>query len=439
MKRENFQTTDESYYCVIYIVGTKGKDFLILYLRKRINTTRNIFFTSKNGVQINITTSPRLDTTLKAKIDRKMYVPSSHHIILPPEVNPKSYQIEEKSVIFETSGDVFVFSQEDGVASFGSTTLIPLHKLSTKYVVLSMQPHWQYQYQYSQLALSAIEDNTTVLITFRLQHVPSINIKGTLYEESDVFTISLDRFQTYYIEHFIDLTGTVVEASAPIAVFSGIDCDPYAYSNNYCHHLFEQLPPTDSADKTYIVPPNMDNRDTVIRVKAIENTTITYMFGRSVQNRSIYKRDYFDIRITSSQTGFIKSETPFLVAAIGLSIRRPRQTVYGPTMTIVPGINQYLDYYKMFVPFGYDHNYISIIIRESSKDSFRVNGSVVETGDIAFEENVSVRTVSYNVRSIRVAEGELTASTLNGEHFGLISSGVTVNKSYAFSGNSILP
>lgn len=437
MKQEHFQITIESNYCVIYIVGTRGKEFLILFLGKKINTTKNIFFTTKNGVQINITTSPRLDTSLKAKIDREIYVPSSHHIVLPAELNPNRFHIEEKSVIFETSGDVFVFCQEDGVASFGSTTLIPLHKLSTKYVVLSMQPIWFDIIQYSQLALSAIEDNTTVLITFKLPGVSSINIKGTIYNESDVFTITLDRFQTYYIEHFIDLTGTVVEASAPIAVFSGIDCDPHDFSNNYCHHLFEQLPPTDSADKTYIVPPNMDNRDTVIRVKAIENTTITYMFGRSVQNRSIYKLDYFDITITSSQTGFIKSETPFLVAAIGLPIYRQNQAVYGPTMTIVPGINQYLYYYKMFVPFGYDHNYISIIIRESSKDSFRVNGTVVEIGDIAFEENVSVRNVSYNVRSIHVTEGELIASTSNGERFGLISSGVTFYKAYAFSGNSI--
>lgn len=439
MKREHFQITIESNYCVIYIVGTRGKEFLILFLGKKINTTKNIFFTSKNGVQINITTSPRLDRTLKAKIDREIYVPSSHHIVLPAELNPNRFHIEEKSVIFETSGDVFILSHEDGVASFGSTTLIPLHKLSTKYVVLSMQPYWMYQHHYSQLALSAIEDNTTVLITFRLQHTSSINILGTNYKESDVFTISLDRFQTYYIEHFDDLTGTVVEASAPIAVFSGIDCDPYDSSNFYCHHLFEQLPPTDSADTAYIVPPNMDNRGTVIRVKSIENTTITYMFGRSVQVRSIYKVDYFDIRITSSQTGFIESKTPFLVAAIGLPIRTPRHSVYGPTMTIVPGINQYLDYYKMFVPFGYDHSYISIIIRESYKDSFRVNGTVVEIGDISFEENVSVRNVSYNVRSIRVAEGELTASTLNGERFGLISSGVTVHKAYAFSGNSIFP
>lgn len=107
-------------------------------------------------------------------------------------------------------------------------------------------------------------------------------------------------------------------------------------------------------------------------------------------------------------------------------------------MTIVPGINQYLDYYKIVVPLGYDQNYVSVMIKGSSKDSFRVNGTVIEKNDVDFEENVLVRNITYNVRSIRVAEGELTASTLNGDRFGLIFAGVTEYEAYGFSGNSLL-
>lgn len=44
----------------------------------------------------------------------------------------------------------------------------------------------------------------------------------------------------------------------------------------------------------------------------------------------------------------------------------------------------------------------------------------------------------YNVRSIRVAEGKLTASTVDGERFGLIFAGVSNYESYGFSGNSLL-
>lgn len=100
-------------------------------------TTKNVYVTSENGVQMNITTSPRLDMSIKAQIDREMYIPSSQHIVLPPELNLQSFRVEEKSVLIETSSDVFVISHDDGSASVGSTTHIPLHKLSTKYVVIS--------------------------------------------------------------------------------------------------------------------------------------------------------------------------------------------------------------------------------------------------------------------------------------------------------------
>lgn len=108
------------------------------------------------------------------------------------------------------------------------------------------------------------------------------------------------------------------------------------------------------------------------------------------------------------------------------------------TMTIVPGIRQYLDYYKIAVPYGYDHNYVSIIINIASKDSFRINGTIIDSRNIVFEENVSAGNLTYNVRSIRVVEGELTASTVDRECFGLMFAGVTEYEAYEFSGNYLL-
>lgn len=61
-------------------------------------TTKNVYVTSENGVQMNITTSPRLDILLKAKIDRNVLIPSSQHITLPQELELQSFQKEEKSV-----------------------------------------------------------------------------------------------------------------------------------------------------------------------------------------------------------------------------------------------------------------------------------------------------------------------------------------------------
>lgn len=77
-------------------------------------TTKNIYVTSENGVQINMTTSSRLDPYLKVQIDRTVFIPSNQHITLPTEFELESFKKEVKSVLIETSDDVFVISHDDG-------------------------------------------------------------------------------------------------------------------------------------------------------------------------------------------------------------------------------------------------------------------------------------------------------------------------------------
>lgn len=394
------------------------------------NTTKNIYVTSENGVQMNISTSPRLNTTIKADIDRNVNTLSSQHIILPPELELQSFRKEVKSVLIETSSDVFVISHIDGVYNAGGTTHIPLHKLSTKYVVISVKP-----VSLSQLAVSAIQDNTMISITFNIEQNFPFRIEGKTFYDGDVFTFYLDRFETYQVEHYKDLTGTLIESSYPIAAFSGNDCNRLGNVGG-CDHLIVQLPSIDSVDKTYIVPPNSDDRNTVIRITAIENSNIIYTIETISQHLHLHKFKSFKVIITSNETCYIRSDAPIIVTAFGLHSKS--LSMGDSTMTIVPGIRQYLDYYKIAVPYGYDHNYVSIIINIASKDSFRINGTIIDSRNIVFEENVSAGNLTYNVRSIRVVEGELTASTVDRECFGLMFAGVTEYEAYEFSGNYLL-
>lgn len=108
-------------------------------------------------------------------------------------------------------------------------------------------------------------------------------------------------------------------------------------------------------------------------------------------------------------------------------------------MAIVQGINQYLNYYKVVIPPGYINNFVSLIIKDPYQDSIRINSSVITACNIVFEKNVLVSNTVYNVRSIRVPEGELTAFTLNEEVFGVVFTGLKKNEAYGFSGNILLP
>lgn len=110
-------------------------------MKNIVSTTKRIFVTSENGVQMNISTSPNLDPMLKSQIDQSIDIPSKKELIVPSTIELDIFKKEVKSFFIETSADVVVISHDDGLYTIGSTTHIPLHKLSNKYVVISMEPY----------------------------------------------------------------------------------------------------------------------------------------------------------------------------------------------------------------------------------------------------------------------------------------------------------
>lgn len=416
-------------------IGNRGTQFIVVFMKNFVPSTSKIFITSENGVQMNISTSPHLDPILKSEIDQNIDILSNIALTVPSALELNSFKKEPKSIFIETSDDVFIISHDDGSSTVGSTTHIPLHKLSDKYVVISTEPDLSSFSFKSQIAVAATVDNTTISITFKMKRNLPLNIEGNTYYSGDVFNFSLNRYETYQIAHETDLTGTFIESSAPIAAFSGNDCNKLENIGG-CDHLIEQLPPTDSVDSIYIVPPNANNRGTLIRITAIESSNTTFVIGNVSQSLFINKLNHFDVRISSSQTCFITSDQPNLVTSFGLASLS--STLGDPSMTIVPGFNQYLSFYKIVVPSGYDFDYVSIMIKHSFKNSFRINGTVITTADIVFEEDVEAGNLTYNVRTIKVPSGELTAYTVDEEKFGLIFAGVSYYEAYGFSGNSLL-
>lgn len=431
----DLQSTSPSYQIPSQNItrGSKGKGFMLLFMKNIVNTTKHVYVTSERDVQMNITTSSRLDPSLKMHIDRNIVVKSSHHIILPNEFDLNYFQKEVKSVLIETSDDVNVISFDSGHGTVGSTMNLPIHKLSTKYIVTSVTP---YTGRKSQLAVVAIQNGTFISITFKMAENVVLNIQGDAFYNGSVFYLYLNSFETYQIAHASDLTGSVIESSYPIAAFSGNDCIKMD-GIGYCDHLVAQLPPTDAVDDTYIVPPNSVGRDTVIRITAIEKTEMYYVIGTVNKTISIDKTNFFDTRFFSNQTCLIKSTRPVLVTGIGLASKI--SNLGDPTMTIIQGINQYLNYYKLVIPTGYINNFVSLMIKESSQDFIRINSSVVTACNIVFEKNVLLGSNTYNVKSIRVPEGDLTAFTLNGEVFGIVVTGLNKDEAYGFSGNILLP
>lgn len=261
-------------------------------MKNIVDTTKHVYITSERDFHMNITTSSRLDPSLKIQIDKNVLVNSSHHIILPTALELNYFQREVKSVLIETSDYVNVISFDEADRTAGSTANIPINRLSTKYIVISTATSRQ-----SQLAVAAIKDNTTISVTFKMDRNLALKIENNTFYRGDVFSFSLDCFETYQIAHSTDLTGSVIESSYPIAAFSGNDCTKID-GIGYCDHLITQLPPTGFVDNIYIVPPYYNDRDTIIRITAIEKTDLYYVVDAVNRSLSLYKSNMFDIRIS---------------------------------------------------------------------------------------------------------------------------------------------
>lgn len=409
-----------------HLPGSWGTRFIVLFMQNIRNTKKSIYVTSVNGIRINVTTSERLNSSLKSEIDQTTSIYSFEQFFIPNSMELEGFKIETKCILIETSQNSMVVSQADVYSSVGMTTHIPIHKLSTTYVIVSTNP---VKY-FSQFAVASINENTMISITFQMND--TLQIDGKIYRSGETFSIKLNCYETYQIQHTVDLTGTFVQSSLPIAVFSGNDCNKLN-GQGFCDHLIEQLPPTSRIDAVYVVPPHLYS-NTKIRVMAIDKSTIFYNCTNKTFYKSYERLEYFDIDISSNGVCYIQSNGPILVASFGLS--SSISYISDPSMVIVPGFHQYQNYYKIIVPFGYDYSYITVIM-EQSDSLLLLNGYTVASSNILYQEFLYYST-HFKVMIIRVFAGELTVTTTKSDKFGLMCAGMNFFKSFAFSGNSVL-
>lgn len=90
----------------------------------------------------------------------------------------------------------------------------------------------------------------------------------------------------------------------------------------------------------------------------------------------LYNRlEYVDIVISSNESCYIESGKPIMVASFGLS--SSLENVGELSMSFVPGIHHYRNYYKIMVPFTYEYNYLSIVMKGNTINSIRINEKTV--------------------------------------------------------------
>jgi hypothetical protein len=378
-----------------------------------------------------ISSSPDLDASLKSSVDKTSNITYHSTFTLPTSFECEYGKIEPKAVIVQTSeiSTVTIFDSYH-TASNDGTLIIPTNKLSNKYVVSSTQPYTSSStHYYSQFAIGALQKGTNVKIDFKMKKKSPLSLFGRIYNDDDVFSVTLDRLQTFQVGHTTDLSGTVISS----AVFSGNRCN--RMKGGACSHMVTQLPPVSELDNQYIVPPFHNNAGTMIQVISEGQSSVKYRVGDRVTTWLLNTAEYKNVEFTSNETAVLVSDHPVLVTGFALG-GKVTDTYYDPFMTVIPGVHQYLSYYTVVVPYGYDENFLCVIIPSDSVKSLRINGQIVDRYETVYQSFV-VLEKNFQVSIIKVQNGRYELATSDKSAFGLLVYGHRKDDGYGFTGNFV--
>ncbi|MGE3801195.1 MAG: IgGFc-binding protein [Candidatus Kapaibacterium sp.] len=326
--------------------------------------------------------------------------------------------IEDLAVHIVSDEPIAVYGLSHRYQTTDTYLAYPVTVLGKSYRVMGYK--WLANDLLSQMAVIAVEDNTTVTIT------PSTKTRGGK-SAGKPFKIKMDKGQVYQVipdfnpSRTSDLTGSLIESDKPVAVFSGHNC-AYVPSNQYkaCNLLVEQMPPLQSWGRQFFVGTLAGRQSSVIRVLAGEDGT--EIFENNSKVATLKAGEFYENSNLKVNT-MLTATKPILVSQFskGFTVPDPitgiADSVGDPMMIVVAPTEQFLDGYRFATPVkgSWDH-YINIITPTESIGSIRLNGQPINAG--RFEKFGISR---YSIAQVLIPYG--TYSISGDQPFGLYSYG----------------
>ena len=200
-----------------------------------------------------------------------------------------------------------------------ASLLLPIHSLGTDYIATSWRHRQRALTLQGFVAIVAVEDGTIVSIT------PTADVaEGEDFEAipaGETFTVEMDAGQLLTLTTAgpdgADLTGSVITATEPIAVFGGHVCGNVPNSDtNFCDHLEEQLPPVEHWGSQFVIgriAQRTDEDFELVRVVAAEDDTALTWDPPREEEMVLAAGEYVDV--TPEGAAVLTASAPVLVTA----------------------------------------------------------------------------------------------------------------------------
>jgi hypothetical protein len=331
-----------------------------------------------------------------------------------------SDSVQNKGIHVTAAAEVTVYGLNRFPATTDAFLGLPTDILGTDYIALGYSglnastP--------SEFGVTATQANTTVNIT------PTVTTGARA--AGVPYTITLNQGETYQLQGYPDLSGSVISSDKPIAVFGGAQCANIPLGILYCDHVVEQLPPISAWGRSFLsVPLATRLHGDTFRIIASQDATQVNINGTLVA--TLNKGQFHEQIITGAAV--ITTSGPALVAQYSNGTGYDGVTS-DPFMMLVTPYEQYLTNYTVATPAsGFDINFVNVVVPDSEVSNITLDGVPVLASSFT-----AIGSSGYSGAQLPISVGTHNlAGTLP---FGAFVYGFGTNDSYGYaSGGSLSP
>jgi hypothetical protein len=336
------------------------------------------------------------------------------------------------------------------VAVTGASLLIPVSAWDTNYVAMTASA--ETLYTGPEINIIAAEDNTQVSILPKVALVGGGGVPSGAANTQVSFT--LNKGQQANIEQNADLTGSIIQSSAPVGLMAGNPCQRTPTGTSYCDHGEQMIPPIRALGSEYVgvMYRSRTGEPAIWRmVGAVDGTQLTYSTAITGAPATLSQGQMVEF-VTS--TPFVVSsqddQHPFLLVEYMSGSQWSQMkdlSGYGdPDLSIVIPPAQYLSHYVFMTDPTYPETNLVVVRRPDANDNFQ-DVNLDCAGNLTGWQTVGK--YQYTRVDLQTGDFQNVGNCSNGRHemtsaapFGLWvwgwgtpnTSSFTANVSYAYPG-----
>ena len=255
----------------------------------------------------------------------------------------------------------------------------------------------------STILIIGSEDDTKVDITATQNSVGRLNSKDgyTHISKGEMSSITIGKYESITISSVMDLTGTTIKASHPVAVYSGHECANVPSYSSSCDHLVEQIPPVNVLGTCYVAAAFAGresgdyvrvvavNPETYIKVRCTESGEVQY----NEQVGPYSDGEFFEFFIAMDWHCTFETNKPAMV--VQFSGANQGEFFGDPFMVVhsdVQRLTNELPFYSIDSGAGNYHHYINVVV---PKEFFNTTAILLD-GDPLSSYEYLTEEVSFN-------------------------------------------